>query len=46
MPLFTDYIREINKTKLDNAKYIDIVMLMHNLIEYSDNYLKTCASLW
>ena len=23
-----------------NAKYLDIVMLMHNLIEFSDNYSK------
>ena len=28
------------------AEYIDVVMLMYNLIEYSDNYLKTSGSLW
>ena len=29
---------EINKTEIDNAKDIDIVMSMYNLIEYSDTY--------
>ena len=31
---------------MDNAKDIDIVMPMYNLIEYSDNYAKTTGSLW
>ena len=44
--LFTNCISKINKTQIDNAKYIDIVMNMYNLIEYSDHYLKTCGSLW
>ena len=35
-----------NNTDLDNATYIDIVMPMYNLIEYSDNYSKTSGSLW
>ena len=39
-------IREINNTKVDNAKDIDIVMPMYNLIEYGDNYAKTSGSLW
>ena len=43
---FTDCISEINNTQIDNTKYIDVVMPMHNLIEYSDNYLKTWGSLW
>ena len=30
---FTDYISEINNTQVDNAKDIDIVMPMYNLIE-------------
>ena len=38
---FTDCISEINNTQIGNTKYIDVVMPMHNLIEYSDNYLKT-----
>ena len=37
---------EINNTKIDNAKEIDIVMPMYNLIEYSDKYWKTFGSLW
>ena len=37
---------EINNTQIDNAKYIDIVMSMYNLKEYSDNYSKTSGSLW
>ena len=33
-----NWISEINNTQVDNAKNIDIVMPMYNLIEYSDNY--------
>ena len=44
--LFTNCISEINNTQIDNAKDIDIVMPMYNLIEYSDNYSKTSGSLW
>ena len=43
---FTNCISEINNTQIDNAKDIDIVMSMYNLIEYSDNYVKTTGSLW
>ena len=43
---FTNCISEINNTQIDNAKDIDIVMPMYNLIEYSDNYAKTTGSLW
>ena len=43
---FTDCISEINNRQVGNAKYIDIVMPMYNLIEYSDNYSKTSGSLW
>ena len=42
----TSCISEINNTQLDNAKDIDIVMPIYNLIEYSDNYAKTTGSLW
>ena len=42
---FTDCINEINNTQIDNAKYIDVVMSMYNLIEYSDNYSKTSGNL-
>ena len=37
---FTKCISKINNTQIDNAQYIDIVMPMYNLIEYSDNYSK------
>ena len=43
---FTNCISEINNTQVDNAKDIDIVMPMYNLIEYSENYAKTSGSLW
>ena len=43
---FINCISEINNTQIDNAKDIDIVMPMYNLIEYSDNYVKTTGSLW
>ena len=43
---FTNCVSKINNTHIDNAEYIDIVMPMYNLIEYSDNYSKTCGSLW
>ena len=33
--LFSDCISEINNTQIDNAKYIDVVMPMYNLIEYN-----------
>ena len=43
---FNNCISEINNTQIDNAKDIDIVMPMYNLIEYSDNYAKSTGSLW
>ena len=43
---FTKCISKINNTEIDNAKDIDIVMPMYNLIEYNDNYSKTSGSLW
>ena len=42
---FTNCISEINNTQIDNAKDIDIVMPMYNLIECSDNDAKTSGSL-
>ena len=42
---FTNCISKINNTQVDNAKDIDIVMPMYNLIEYRDNYSKTSGSL-
>ena len=29
---FTDSISEVNNTQIDNAKYIDVIMPMYNLI--------------
>ena len=43
---FTNCISKINNTHIDNAKDIDIVIPMYNLIEYSDNYSKISGSLW
>ena len=43
---FTNCIYEINNIQTDNAKDIDIVIPMYNLIEHSDNYAKTSGSLW
>ena len=43
---FTNCISKINNTQIDNADYIDIVIPMISLIEYSDNYSKTFGSLW
>ena len=43
---FIKRINRTNNTEIDNAKDIDIVMPMYNLIEYSDNYSKTSGSLW
>ena len=37
---FIDFISEINNTQIDNDKHIDVIMLIHNLIEYSHNYEK------
>ena len=43
---FTNCISEINNMQIDNAKDIDIIMPMYNLIKYSDNYPKTTGRLW
>ena len=46
----TDWISQINNTiqimQLDNAKYVDVVIPMYNLVEYSDNYSKASEHLW
>ena len=43
---FTSCISRINNTQIDDAQYIDVVMPMYNLIEYSDTYSKTCGILF
>ena len=42
---FSNCTSEINNTQ-DNAKYIDMVMPIYNLIEYSDDYSRTSGSVW
>ena len=42
----TDCVSEINNTQIDNAKDLDDVMPMYNLLEHSNNYLKTSGNLW
>ena len=42
---FTNSVSKTNNSQTDDAKYIDIVMPIYNLIEYSDNYSKTSGSL-
>ena len=43
---FTDCIMEINNTKLEKSKDLDVGMAMCNWIEYSDKCSKTSASLY
>ena len=43
---FINCILKINGVKIDNAKDLDVVMPMYNLLEYSKNYKKTPGSLW
>ena len=37
---FTNCITEINNTQIKNAEHIDIVIPMHDLLEYSDAYIR------
>ena len=43
---FISCISRINNMQIDDAQYIDIVMSMYNVIEYSDNYSKTSPILF
>ena len=43
---FKDFRTEINDTFVDYADFINIIMPVNNLIEYSDNYSDTSGSLW
>ena len=45
---FTDSISQINYAEVDNAKDLDVVMPMCNLIEqeYNDNHSKSSGILW
>ena len=42
---FNISIIKINNSQVDNAKDLDIVMPMYNLLEYKHNYSKTSGSL-
>ena len=42
---FTNCVSEINNTQIDNAKDIDVVIPVYNLVEYSNNYSKSSGSL-
>ena len=44
-PLFRSCISKIGNTLIDNAEDLDIVMSMHNMLEYSDNYSMILGSL-
>ena len=44
--MLTNRISAINNTQIDNAKDIDVIMPMYDLIEYSNNCLRTLGSLW
>ena len=39
-------ISRIKTTQEDDVRDIDVVIPMHNLIQYSDNYSKTSGILW
>ena len=43
---FTSCISRTNNTQVDDAQYINVVMSMYNLTEYSNNYSKTSVILW
>ena len=43
---FTNCMREINNTQINNVKNIDVVMEMYNLLEFNNIFLKTSQRLW
>ena len=43
---FINCISKINGVQIDNAEYLDVVMPMHNLLEYRKNYKITTSSFW
>ena len=43
---FTNCISRINNMQVNDAHDIDVVMSMHNLIGYIDNYSRTSEILW
>ena len=43
---FTSCILKTNNILIDNAKDLDIVVPIYNLLQHSKNYRKTTGSLW
>ena len=43
---FTGCVTHINDEHAETAENLDIIMPMHNLIEYSDNYSDSSGSLY
>ena len=43
---FINCISKISGVKIESAEDLDVVMPVHNLLEYSKNYRKTTGSLW
>ena len=46
MAPFTNYVSKISNTQTVNSNYINVVISMYNLKEYSNSYSKTSGSLW
>ena len=44
--VFRSWISKISNTFIDNAENLDIVILMYNLLQYSDNYSMTSGRFW
>ena len=44
--LFYSCVSRMTNTQIDDAQYIDVVMPMYNLFEYSNDYSKTSELLW
>ena len=42
---FTDSICKVNNMQANNAKDLDVIIPMYNLLEYSDSYTETSAIL-
>ena len=43
---FTNFITNIEETKIDDAEDFHLVVPMYNLTEYNSNYSETTGSLW
>ena len=39
-------VSKIHRIAIDDAEYLDLVMPMYNLLEYSPNYSGTTGSVW